>query len=63
MAPQIITDIWRLERAANDPAHSVYALTPRDRPSHLDSSMEGFLMHLWPPALLLAGLATKPRTE
>jgi hypothetical protein len=40
---------------------AVYVLTPMDLQWHLSSSLERLLMHFWPSALLLAGLATNPR--
>jgi hypothetical protein len=35
----------------------VYLVTPQDLAWHLDSSIDRLLLHLWPSALLLAGLA------
>ena len=39
--------------------YAVYILTPMDLQWHLDSSLERLLMHFWPSALLLAGLAAR----
>jgi len=39
--------------------YMVYVVTPQDLAWHLDSSINRLLLHLWPSALLLTGLALK----
>jgi hypothetical protein len=44
--------------------YGVYVLTPQDLRWHLDTSLHRLLLHLWPSALLLAGLtAVSVRAE
>jgi hypothetical protein len=39
--------------------YMAYVVTPQDLAWHLDSSINRLLLHLWPSALLLTGLALK----